>query len=118
MSDMSNINPLYHNAFGVAFQWKRCPTKKMYKVQLVFRDTGLQLSLEELRQFSKTITATIANAPLCEHCGQDETCRGLLLETPIHQVSFAMSLKELKAIKELVEGTLFQLALDNLLKNS
>ena len=118
MSDMSNINPLYHNAFGVAFEWKRCPTKKMYKVQLVFRDTGLQLSLEELRQFAKTITTTLNNAPLCEHCGKDETCRALLLETPIHQVSFAMSLKELRALKELVEGTLFQLSLNNLLKNS
>ncbi|MEM1340452.1 MAG: hypothetical protein AAF717_19530 [Bacteroidota bacterium] len=114
---MSNINPLYHNAFGVAFQWKRCPEKKMYKVQLVFRDTGLQLSYEELQWFEKTISATIAHAPSCEHCDQEEGCRGLLLETPLHQVSFAMSLKELKAIKELVEGTLFQLRLNNLLKN-
>ncbi len=117
MNDRHNINPLYHNAFGVAFQWKRCSAKQMFKVQLVFRDTGLLLSTEELTRFSKTISNTIARAPLCEHCGEDEECRALLLETPFNRVSFAMSLKELKAIKELVEGALFQLSLNDLLEN-
>ncbi|MEL6916623.1 MAG: hypothetical protein AAFO99_02725 [Bacteroidota bacterium] len=52
---------------------------------------------------------------LCKDCAQNESCRALLLDTPAPQVSLAMNLKELNAIHDLVEGTLFQLNLDCLL---
>lgn len=116
MNRMENINPLYHNPYGVTFQWKRGSVNDILKVQLVFRDTGLLLSHDELSEFSNCITSTITNTNLCGNCSKDEECRALLLETPVTQLSFAVSLKELKALKELVEGTLFQLGLNNLLQ--
>ncbi len=116
MSHMQDINPIYHNSFGVAFQWKRNCIKDIKKIQLVFRNTGMLLSKEELMQFSRNIQHTREHSPLCQDCTQKESCRVLLLDSTAPQVSFAMNAKELDAIQDLVEGTLFQLDLDDYLK--
>ncbi len=115
---MNDVNPIYYNTFGVAFQWKRNTVKNIRKVQLVFRDTGLLLSYQELTQFSKNIKCTRDSGSLCNDCAQNESCRALLLDSPSPQVSFAMNMKELDAIQDLVEGTLFQLNLDNYIKDA
>lgn len=112
---MNNINPIYHNQFGVAFQWKRNSVKDILKVQLVFRDTGLLISKEELLQFSKNIKYTRKHSRLCADCAQNKSCKSLLVDSPASQITFAMNLKELNAIQDLVEGTLFQMDLDNFL---
>ncbi|WP_282159617.1 hypothetical protein [Ulvibacterium marinum] len=115
MNHMQDINPIYHNPFGVAFQWKRNSVKDINKVQLVFRDTGLLLSRKELTDFQKNIKCALESHTLCQDCQQNESCRALLLDTPAPQVTLALSKKELNAVHDLVEGTLFQLQLDNLL---
>ena len=38
---MNEIHPIYHNDFGMAFQWKRNALEDLKKVQLIFRNTGL-----------------------------------------------------------------------------
>lgn len=114
---MEDINAIYHNPFGIAFQWKRSATKDIKKVQMVFRNTGLLLSQDELQQFLKNIKFTMATDTLCEDCANNDACRALLIDTPAPQVSLAVNQKELKGIHDLVEGTLFQLNLDNYLGN-
>ena len=113
---MQDIYPIYHNAFGFAFLWKRNSVKDIMKVQIVFRDTGLLLSKEELNQFSKNIKYTKKNMPLCSDCTQNESCKALLVDSPTPQITFAMNAKELNAVEDLVEGTLFQMNLDNYLE--
>ncbi len=115
MNHMQDINPIYHNPFGVAFQWKRNSVKDINKVQLVFRDTGLLLSRKELKDFQKSIKCTMESYSFCQDCQQNESCRALLLDTPAPQVTLALNKKELNAVHDLVAGTLFQLQLDNLL---
>ncbi len=112
---MEDINAIYHNPFGIAFQWKRNTTKDIHKVQLVFRNTGLLLTLPELHQFLKNIKCTMGSTTLCSDCSNNENCRALLIDTPAPQVSLAVNHKELQGIYDLVEGTLFQLNLDNYL---
>ncbi|MEM9077548.1 MAG: hypothetical protein AAGC43_10930 [Bacteroidota bacterium] len=112
---MKNINPIYHNPFGVAFQWKRSSATDRLKIQLVFRNTGLLLTYKELKEFLNCISHTLGNSQLCQNCSEDKNCKALLLETPINQLSFAMSMEELRSLQELVEGTVFQLELDHLL---
>ncbi len=114
---MQDINPIYHNDFGVAFQWKKNAIQHTKKIQMVFRDTGLLLSKQELIVFSKNIQCTREGATLCKDCKQNESCKAILLETPAPQVTLAMNQKELDAVHDLVEGTLFQLNLDQYLGN-
>lgn len=112
---MQDIHPIYHNKFGFAFQWKRNSVKDIMKVQIVFRDTGLLLSKEELTQFSENIKYTKDNSTLCNECSENESCKALLVDSPAKQITFAMNMKELTAIEDLVSGTLFQMNLDNYL---
>lgn len=112
---MQDILPIYHNQFGVAFRWKRNSVKDILKVQIVFRDTGLLLSKEELTQFSKNIKYTKDHSSLCSDCEHNESCKALLIDSPAPQITFAVNVKELDGIQDLVEGTLFQMNLDNYL---
>ncbi|WP_299891429.1 hypothetical protein [uncultured Lacinutrix sp.] len=113
---MDDINTIYYNDFGIAFQWKRCAIEDYKKIQLVFRNTGLFLSFNELLVFSKNIEKVFSKPSLCKDCKENESCKSLLQEAPNPQISFAVSYIELKSIQDLVKGTLVQLELDNVFK--
>jgi len=115
---MEDINILYYNSFGIAFQWKRGAAKDFQKVQMVFRNTGLQFTMDELIKFSEHIEKAYENSRLCKDCKEDKNCRSLLLNTPVSQVSFAMSYAELEEMRDLIGRTLFQLGLDKMLKKN
>lgn len=113
---MADMHLLYHNKFGVAFQWKRNSAKDLMKIQLVFRDTGLKVSKKELTLFLENIKHTKDSCSHCSECSQKESYKALLVDSPAPQVSFAMNMKELDDVQDLVEGTLFQLNLDNFIR--
>ena len=114
-NEMTDMNPIYYNQFGVAFQWRRNNIKDILKIQIVFRDTGLLLSKEELIQFSKNIKFTKENNMSCQDCMHNESCKALLVDSPAPQITFAMNTQELNAVDDLVTGTLFQMNLENYL---
>ncbi|UII74829.1 hypothetical protein LV716_11190 [Flagellimonas sp. HMM57] len=109
------IIQLYHNSVGTTYQWKSNDAIDIKKIQLIFRDTGLLITHKELTVFFKLICTTTDNTKLCKKCSEDNACKAIHLKTPIPQVSFAVSAKELKGLSELVEGTIFQLGLNKLL---
>ena len=109
------INKIYSNRFGISFQWKRSEAKNCRKVQFVFRDIGIYLTPKEIVVFSEKIKESICSNGLCDACKKDETCRALLVETPAPQVSIAVNYKELTQLRDLVEGTLFQLGLNRMI---
>lgn len=113
---MENINTIYYNNFGIAFQWKRCAVKDFKKIQLVFRNTGLFLTEDELIHFSKNIKDAFYNPALC-YCKENTSCKSLLLQTPNTQTTFAMSYNELQSIADLVDNTIFYIGLNNFLKH-
>jgi len=114
---MGDINIIYYNDFGIAFKWKKCAAKDLKKIQLVFRNTGLFLTPNELIQFSKNIKSALKQSLKCKGCNHQNSCKSILLETPIAQTSFAMNYYELKEINDLVKGTRFQLELNKLIEN-
>ncbi|GHC45292.1 hypothetical protein [Ulvibacter litoralis] len=114
---MEDINTLYYNSFGIAFQWKRTAARDYRKIQLVFKDIGLFLTSEELVQFAKQINTVFRHPPLCDDCRKGSKCNSYLVSTPATQVSLALSHAELREAKDLIEGTLFQLELSHLLKD-
>tara|TARA_R110002051_G_scaffold115026_4_gene188086 strand:+ start:3781 stop:4155 length:375 start_codon:yes stop_codon:yes gene_type:complete len=112
---MNDINLIYQNEFGIAFQWKKDSDKKASKIQVIFRDTGLLLTPNELHYFSKCINDTIESGDgnLCKDCKVKGECRSLLLNSPAQQITFAVSFTEALKIKDLIKGTLFKLQLDS-----
>ncbi|WP_324024881.1 hypothetical protein QSV08_16870 [Maribacter sp. BPC-D8] len=112
---MNDIHPIYQNDFGIAFQWKREKPNEANKVQVIFRDIGLLLTKSELRHFSKCIADTVENGKdtICGDCKTKDSCRSLLLNTPAHQITFAVSYQEAIEVRDLINGTMFKLELDS-----
>lgn len=113
---MSDIHRIYYNDIGIAFQWKQDIEKNNSKFQLIFRDTGFYLTIEEIENFFKFVKQAIARG-CCKDCKAKGNCRSILLKTPATTVDLAVSEKELVSISDLIEGALFQIKLDNYLKS-
>lgn len=112
---MKEIHILYCNDFGITFHWKQNQENNIPKIQLVFRETGLFFSKDELIYFKSQITKTLSQSQKCNNCTEQSNCnRSLLLETPVPQLSFAVSKNDLYLLVDLIEGTLFKLCFNQL----
>lgn len=108
---MEQIEQIYYNDFGVAFYWKKAGESLLGRVQLVFKETGFYFTYTELHTFANLINSSYHKIQ-CEGCDFKNSCKGrFLLKTPCESVDLAVSIKELSDIKDLIEGTLFQIKL-------
>ena len=108
---MDNVFKVFDNNIGISFQWQKNATL----TQVIFRDTGFHLSKDEMELFMDQVTLSKTKQP-CSGCRLGDDCRSMLLQTPFSKVSMAVSLNELNEIEELLKGTLFQLELNDYLK--
>lgn len=99
--------------FGIVFFWDNISPK--IKIQLVFRDMNLAFEKGELELFRGLIHNTISNYSNSKNCKNPEHCRNVLFITPIIGLNLAVSTYELYALKDLINGILFNLNLENLL---
>ncbi len=112
---MQPIKQIYYNDSGTSFFWRKENEVLTDKVQLIFRETGFYLSRQELKLFQSCIDESYSQNSNCSDCTLKNTCHKFLLKTPCTQVDLAVSMQELKAVKDLVEGTLFKINLDEYL---
>jgi len=115
---MKNIDLLYKNELGVAFKWKKNELTSFEEVNFVFKSTGLHLTEKEIIIFNKQIRLAIANISNFKECIRNTHCKSILLESPVTQVSFILSSKELKLMQDLLEGSNFSINLKKVLKAS
>lgn len=115
---MEDISILYQNEVGIVFTWKRCAVKDFGKINLVFNHTGLHLTAAEFICFIQLVEVALEKPLSCKNCCGGTSCKSMLLETPMPQVSFAMSYSELKMMYDLVEGAFFELGLSEVLKKN
>lgn len=110
---MESIYRIYDNKIGISFKWKNVKTNL---TQIIFRDTGFHLTTKEIELFLDKLSEA-KTQKTCENCERSGGCRSLLLQTPSDKVSMAVSSIELAEIEDLLRGTLFQIRMDNYLKN-
>ena len=113
---MKEIEQIYHNEFGLAFYWKRGEVVLKDRIQFIFKEMGFYLLPDEVEHFKQMAEGTI-NYHSCQNCSYNKDCQKILLKTPIEGVDLAVNQKELYYIKDLVEGTLFNLSLNDYLDN-
>ncbi|TYA71468.1 hypothetical protein [Seonamhaeicola marinus] len=114
---MEDANIIYRTNLGFSFNWKRSPAQHINKVHLVIKDVALLLTKEELIKFTNYIDAALNRKEDETFSPNPKQClKSILLETPVSDVTFIKSYKEILVIKELVHGTLFELGLSSLLK--
>ena len=111
-----DIELIFHNDFGTGFFWIDSDKINAEQIQLVFRETGLLLDKMQLKQFNTIIDNALQNFSGCKCCMANKDSRTLLLETPLQELSFAVTYHELVLASELVSGVLFQLEMNEILK--
>lgn len=107
---MNEINQIYYNNFGVAFHWKKNDELLKDRVQVIFKETGFYLTDSEIRDFAAIVSKT-CRENACDTCSFRTQCHKFLLKTPFNEVDLAVSKNELLQIKDLLDGTLFNLEL-------
>jgi len=107
---MNAIDKIYSNEIGISFFWKRETYIKIPKVQLVFREIGFLLTLNELKDFSDFCVVT-KQSQCCADCKDPKNCRSLLLRTPSEKIDLAISRDELDQIQELITETILKVEL-------
>jgi|GEM_PF-192835 len=113
--NMKEVSQLYHNNFGVAFYWKKDGKVLQNRIQLVFRETGFYLTPYQLSEFSELIKT--CKDMRCESCAMKGRCHKFLLKTPVPEIDLAVNHIEFTEIKDLVEGALFNVALQGYVFN-
>ena len=113
---MNTIDKIYSNELGISFFWKQQKNTTVTKVQLVFRDIGFLLTLNELKDFSDSCIATIKSQ--CNQCVYSQKYRSLLLRTPSDKIDLAVNKTELYQIQELINGTIFRVELQDWAKKT
>ena len=108
---MENIIKIYDNQIGISFHWRDANT---HLIQLIFRDTGFHLTVNEIEEFSEKVLDS-KNQKNCATCIKGDNCKSILLQTPSEKVSMAVSKIELGQIDDLLKGTLFQIRMNSYL---
>ena len=115
---MSTIEKIYANDIGISFFWKNQKNQSFdnRKVQVIFRDTGFLLNLDELKMFYNHCSQALFTNN-CASCPHHKNCRNLLLRTPSDKIDLAVSSVELEQIKSLLHQTIFKVELKQLLES-
>ncbi len=114
---MNAIDRIYSNEVGISFFWKKENNTMLPKIQVVFKDTGFLLTVNELKDFSEACRIA-KETQCCGQCSMHKTCRSLLLRTPSDKIDIAVSKEELEQIHELITGTIFKLELKHWIMSS
>ncbi|OCB77360.1 hypothetical protein [Flavobacterium crassostreae] len=109
---MDEMKQIYYNNSGTSFFWKKENEVLTHCIQLIFRETGFYFTRQELQLFRGCIDESYQLNKCCDGCPLKNNCYKFLLKTPCSQIDLAVSMRELKAIKDLVEGTLFKINLE------
>lgn len=110
---MGIMTQIYGNNIGMAFYWNNFESGKTEKIQVVFKETGFNLTLSELEYFAKLIIESQSRTNCCADCKAKANCNRFLLQTPAKQIDLAVSIDELEEIQDLVSGTIFKINLEN-----
>lgn len=112
---MNEVNYIKRNPIGMTYKVNPNYSVDFDKIHLVFNNTGLKFDDEELLEFKQCIDDAFNTPSMCQNNCNSNSCKSILLKTPFENVVFAVSLNDLNHLKDLIDGTFFELSLDNYL---
>lgn len=115
---MNDIEQIYRNNFGIAFYWKEGNEIINDKIQLLFKQMGFYFSVQELNEFHDLIEDCVTNRKDNDARGVKRVFDKFLLKTPYVAIDLEISPIELNSIKDLVDGSLFRLHLNEYIYGS
>ena len=105
---MEHVNIIYKNDFGIGFYWAGASEKLSFTAQVIFRDIGFYLTLDELKSFSYQVIEGLSQRH-CDNCPHKGECRSLLLKTPSKKIDLAISRNELYELQDLLDNIIIRM---------
>ena len=107
----SGTETLYSNKIGITFQWQKTNNShhKSKTINILFNNMALRFNIVELKVFLQDVEFALSKPIQCQG-DTPKDCQSMFLETPLSQLSLAMSYNELLLMKDLIAGTLFKLS--------
>jgi len=115
---MKDIEQIYRNDFGISFYWKEGNEIISDKIQLLFKQMGFYFSVQELNEFHDLIEDCVTDHNDYDTRGIKRAFDKFLLKTPYVALDLEISPTELDSIKDLVDGSLFRLHLNEYIYGS
>ncbi|WP_422107905.1 hypothetical protein [Winogradskyella sp.] len=104
---MNDIDLIYYNHTGTVFYLKRCTINEVNRIQLVFNKRAFHLSKDELYRLKDAIKISLQTLSELEHPITENDTIAIKLDSSSDE--FCVNLMELKALDDLICGTLFHL---------
>lgn len=108
---MTDFELIYGNHFGVSFYLKRCTIVQCNKVQLVFNKNVFHFSKEQLYHLKIRVECFLTRHKFIENT---KVSKAIKIE---NEKEVRLTYPELKALMDLVCGTLFQLNFESTVYN-
>ncbi|MDQ6471446.1 hypothetical protein RB619_12395 [Flavobacterium sp. LHD-80] len=115
---MKDIEQIYRNDFGISFYWKEGNEIVSDKIQLLFKQMGFYFSVQELNEFHDLIEDCVIDQNTDDTHSTKRVFDKFLLKTPYVALDLEISPMELDSIKDLVDGSLFRLNLNEYIHGS
>ncbi|MBS7256481.1 hypothetical protein [Flavobacterium branchiicola] len=115
---MKDIEQIYRNDFGISFYWKDGNEIVSDKIQLLFKQMGFYFSVQELNEFHNLIEDCVTDHNDYNTISVKRAVDKFLLKTPYVALDLEISPSELNSIKDLVDGSLFRLHLNEYIYGS
>ena len=112
---MKEVKYIKRNPIGMTYKVDPDFSVDFEKIHLVFNNTGLKFDDEKLLEFKHYIGEAFNTPSMCQNNCNSKNCKSILLKTPFENVVFAVSLNDLNHLNDLIDGTIFELSLDNYL---
>lgn len=112
---MNEVKYLNRNPIGLTYKVHPEYSEEFDKVHLVFNNTGLKFNDDELLEFQQCIDDAFSTPSMCQNNCNNKNCKSILLHTPFKDLVFAVNQQDLNYLKDLIDGTVFELSLDNYL---
>ncbi|WP_431243251.1 hypothetical protein ACQ9BO_00640 [Flavobacterium sp. P21] len=109
---MKDIEQIYRNDFGISFYWKEGNEIVSDKIQLLFKQMGFYFSIQELNEFHDLIEDCVTDHNDSDRYSTKRVFDKFLLKTPYVALDLEISPIELNSIRDLVDGSLFRLNLN------
>jgi len=112
---MHYLKPVYHNSIGGTYiLTSDLEDNTFEKIQLQLAELSILMTIEDLSQLLKTINSARQGCQ-CKNCGKKHCFKLIKCDTTFAQLHFKTTKKNVNALEELIQGTLFELAMEDLL---
>ncbi len=107
---LNQVHTIYKNTIGMSYQWN-----SFFDPSLPIQLKIAEVSIYDLKDFLNALQNTSSLNCKCTTCDRNSRCKAIQFKQGQTEIKIRVNANELNDICDLIQGTLFQLELTDLL---